>query len=380
MTDPSRPRILIVDDEEPILETMQFTFQDEYEVLTAQDARTGQEILDRESPVAVVITDQRMPEMSGVEFLAQVCRRHPTTTRIILTGYADLDTIVQAINEGHVYAYVSKPWEPDELKPLVRRAVEHHRLLRENEHLMEDLARTNRFLETAMDEIPMGALAVDAAGVVRAANRAAREYLGLEKDPRGERLEAVLATSSLAGLREVARRSEAEPESEELELGSDPGRLRLRVSVRRLADPSGAPLGRVYLLREISHEPLRFRFEEILHEIGRGSDDLRALLERSIAELRELQRRTGEPHVQSPDMVRLAERIARARTALENWLAVDEALATEEIPDARLLLERVRLAHSRWPLPNGLPDRVRELARCVETYYESGENPRRRIL
>ena len=117
-----RPRILIVDDEEAILETMAFTFEDDYDVLTATSARQALELLDASGPIAAVITDQRMPEMTGVEFLARVCERHPNTTRIILTGYADGEAMVRAINEGHVYAYVTKPWEPEELKQLVRDA------------------------------------------------------------------------------------------------------------------------------------------------------------------------------------------------------------------------------------------------------------------
>src|SRR5690606_4134217 len=133
-----RPRILIVDDEEAILETMAFTFEDDYDVLTATSARQALEILDASGPIAAVITDQRMPEMTGVEFLAKVCERHPNTTRIILTGYADGEAMVRAINEGHVYAYVTKPWEPEELKQLVHRAVEVHRLRVRNDTLVED--------------------------------------------------------------------------------------------------------------------------------------------------------------------------------------------------------------------------------------------------
>src|SRR5215471_17332913 len=134
-----RARILIVDDEEAILETMSFTFEDEYDVLTATSAREALAVLDAQAPIAAVITDQRMPEMTGVEFLARVCERHPSTTRIILTGYADGDAMVRAINEGHVYAYVTKPWEPEELKQLVHRAVELHRLRVQNDRLLEDL-------------------------------------------------------------------------------------------------------------------------------------------------------------------------------------------------------------------------------------------------
>ena len=114
-----RPRILVVDDEEAILETMTFTFEDDYEVLTSPSPREALGRLEREGRVAVVISDQRMPEMTGVEFLARVFALHPTTVRMILTGFADMDATIGAINDGHVYAYVTKPWDQDELKQVV---------------------------------------------------------------------------------------------------------------------------------------------------------------------------------------------------------------------------------------------------------------------
>ena len=89
------PRILVVDDEEAILETMTFTFENDYEVYTSSDARRALQLLDDKAPIAVVLTDQRMPNMSGVEFLAEVCQRHPATVRMILTGFADLDARVR---------------------------------------------------------------------------------------------------------------------------------------------------------------------------------------------------------------------------------------------------------------------------------------------
>ena len=94
MSAEARPRILVVDDEEAILETMTFTFEDDYEVYTSTDARKALEILDEKEPVAVVLTDQRMPNMSGVEFLAQVFDKHPHTARIMLTGFADADATI----------------------------------------------------------------------------------------------------------------------------------------------------------------------------------------------------------------------------------------------------------------------------------------------
>jgi elongation factor P hydroxylase len=79
-------------------------------------------------------------------------------------------------------------------------------------------------------------------------------------------------------------------------------------------------------------------------------------------------------------MAEQAERVSRALTAIEHWIAVDDALAGESYPDAQLLRERMRVAMSRWPLPDKIPERVRELGRGVEAYYETGENPRRRTL
>ena len=79
-------------------------------------------------------------------------------------------------------------------------------------------------------------------------------------------------------------------------------------------------------------------------------------------------------------MAELADRISRSQTAIEYWLEVDESLAREEYPEAQLLLDRTRIAVSRWPLPDQLPARVRDLARRVEAYYESGENSKQRTL
>jgi CheY-like chemotaxis protein len=388
MTTAPRPRILIVDDEEAILETMAFTFEDDYDVLTATSARQALQILDDRGPIAAVVTDQRMPEMTGVEFLARVCERHPNTTRIILTGYADGEAMVRAINEGHVYAYVTKPWEPEELKQLVHRAVEVHRLRVRNDTLVEDLRGANAFLAAAIDEIPIGALIVDAAGVVRAANRPGREYLGLHEDPSGRPLEQVLDAEALREVREVSRRlgigcdgsGDARTDYEELDVSTGGVSLRLRVAVRTLSDAVRHTLGRVILMREISHEPLRRRFEEILHEIQSAADELRPRLDQALQELGEFATKVQQSGVASPGMTELGERISRTRTAIENWLAVDDALVREGYPDARLLVERMRVASSRWPLPEEVPDRVRRLAQRVESYYASGENPGQPVL
>ena len=376
-----RARILIVDDEEAILETMTYTFEDDYDVLTAPSAPQALDVLDRSGPVAAVITDQRMPEMTGVEFLARVYERHPNTTRIILTGYADGDAMVRAINEGHVYAYVTKPWEPDALKQLVHRAVELHRLRVQNERLLEDVQQANRFLAAAIDEIPVGALVVDAAGVVRATNRPARGYLGLHTDPRGQTLTEVLGSDALREILDTATRlGETDgARYEELELSHGGVSLRLRVAVRAIRQAE-QPTGRVILLREISHEPLRRHFEDLLQEIKSEPGELRARLVKAQQELETCAAKVEAYGVESPGMAELGERISRTRTAIEHWLAIDDALVREGYPDAQLLRERMRIGLSRWPLPEDVPERVRALARRVESYYQTGENPGQPVL
>jgi CheY-like chemotaxis protein len=376
------PRVLVVDDEEAILETMTFTFEGDYEVHTSTDARRALEILDEKAPVAVVLTDQRMPNMSGVEFLAEVCKRHPSTVRIILTGFADMDAIIDSINDGHVYAYITKPWEPDDLKQVMKQAVERYQLTVENERLLTDLKRANVYLAALMDELDTGALAVDAEGVIQAVNRPTRDYLALERDPRGLPLQEVLERHGLerVGAAAYGLAEDAARKYEDVEIGVGGCVHRLRVVVRNLADESGATFGRVILLREVSHEPLQRRFNEVVSSVVRGDGELRPRLERARDALRKLSSDLEGVRVASPGVAELAERQSRTLTALENWLDVDDALAREDFPDAQLLQDRMRVAMARWPLPDEVPERIAELARRVEEYYESGENPKQRVL
>jgi FixJ family two-component response regulator len=382
MAETRLPRILVVDDEEAILETMTFTFEGEYEVFTSSDARRALEILDEKSPVAVVLTDQRMPNMSGVELLAEVCRRHPNTVRMILTGFADLDAIIEAINDGHVYAYITKPWEPDQLKHVMKQAVERYRLTVENERLLAHLQQANVFLEGVMDELDVGAIALDAAGVVRAANRPARDYLALEGEARGRPLGEVLRRHGLEHVGGAAFRLAAGggPHFEDVEVRVGGRAHRLRLTVKTLDDETGRCFGRVIFLREISHEPMQRRFIDAVNDVVGGSGELRPRLEAAREQLRTLREELARSRVESPGMAELGERISRALTALENWLDVDDALAGQDYPDAQLLQDRMRVATARWPLADEVPERVRELARRVEEYYESGDNPKQRVL
>lgn len=137
--------ILIVDDEEAILESLELTLGSEYRIFTASSALDGLEILDRED-IAMVLSDQVMPGMSGVEFLERVIERNPRAIRMMLTGYADMPALIAAINEGHIWRYIPKPWEPDDLRITIKRGLEVYELSGENAQLADALAEANERL------------------------------------------------------------------------------------------------------------------------------------------------------------------------------------------------------------------------------------------
>lgn len=125
-----KPKLLVVDDEPDNLELLYRTFHREFKVLKAESGPVALEILANEGDVAVIISDQRMPLMSGTEFLSLTATQYPDIIRIILTGYTDVEDLVDAINSGKVFKYVTKPWDDDELKAVVRQAVDTHNVLR----------------------------------------------------------------------------------------------------------------------------------------------------------------------------------------------------------------------------------------------------------
>lgn len=129
---PSEGRILIVDDEPLILKSLSRLLRRHgYQVLLANSGREGLDMLERET-VDVAISDMRMPEMNGAQFLEAVFARWPDTKRILLTGYADLESIVAAVNQGKIWRFIAKPWYDDDLLLTVQKAYGHRNLLREN--------------------------------------------------------------------------------------------------------------------------------------------------------------------------------------------------------------------------------------------------------
>ncbi|MGL5063653.1 MAG: response regulator [Microcoleus sp.] len=136
-------KILVVDDEPDNLDLLYRTFHRDYKVLRAESGPAALEILAREGEVAVIISDQRMPKMSGTEFLSMTAAQYPDVIRIILTGYTDVEDLVEAINAGKVFKYVTKPWDAEELKILVSQAVKTHNILK---------ARTNELRRALSQE------------------------------------------------------------------------------------------------------------------------------------------------------------------------------------------------------------------------------------
>jgi len=134
-------RILLVDDEVNVLRALERTFLDEeYELLTASSGSEGLSILRDVSPVQVVVSDYRMPQMNGVDFLREVRRRWPDTVRIVLSGYADTAVVISAINEGEIYKFIAKPWNDDELRIAIINALERYSLNKKNIELTEALS------------------------------------------------------------------------------------------------------------------------------------------------------------------------------------------------------------------------------------------------
>ncbi len=143
----SAPRLLFVDDEPNILSSLRRLFRARgYQVFVANGGREGLALLEQES-VDLVISDMRMPEMDGAAFLAQVRERWPDCIRLLLTGYADVQSIIEAINSGEIYRYITKPWDDNDILLIVRQALERKKLEKEKNRLEELTRRQNEELK-----------------------------------------------------------------------------------------------------------------------------------------------------------------------------------------------------------------------------------------
>lgn len=151
---PSGGRILFVDDEENILRALKRLFMDEnYEVYTASSGSSGLNILENEKNIGLIVSDQRMPEMQGSEFLARSREIVPDAVRILLTGYSDITAAVDAINRGGAARYISKPWKDEELIQTVKDCMQRYFLVQENKRLQEIIKKKNAELKKWNDEL-----------------------------------------------------------------------------------------------------------------------------------------------------------------------------------------------------------------------------------
>lgn len=131
MKPPAKYTLLIVDDEPDVCDSVHDLLRREFRVLKAHSGQEGFRLMQEEE-VHIIMTDQRMPQVSGVELLTRVKARNPQAVRMLFTGYADLESIIAAINQGHVYQFLKKPWQPEELVDAVRQAsVEYERIIAE---------------------------------------------------------------------------------------------------------------------------------------------------------------------------------------------------------------------------------------------------------
>ncbi len=149
--DKNKLKILLVDDEPESLALLQRTLRQDYETVSAKNGQEGLGCLEKHS-FAVIISDQRMPGMTGVTFLSKAFRRYPYTQRILLTGYTEVEGLIDAINTGQVFGYLAKPWHPNALLAILQRALDAFLLLNDNERLLLDLQNNNQKLQILLKE------------------------------------------------------------------------------------------------------------------------------------------------------------------------------------------------------------------------------------
>lgn len=230
--------VLCVDDEKNILNSLRRLLrQENYNLLTASSGAEGLKMLE-ETPVQLVISDQRMPEMSGVDFLSRVREKYPEIIRIILSGYTDVNSITDAINKGHIYKFLLKPWDERNLLLEIRQALQkydliednhrlHQQVLRQNEELKRvnenleqivaartsELGLQNQALELShaiLEDIPLSIIGLSAEGIVAVINRKTQEmrHVGLSVEI-GQRADEIFPQEVIGKIKNVLSRSKA---------------------------------------------------------------------------------------------------------------------------------------------------------------------------
>ncbi len=152
MNELEKPTILYVDDEESNLRIFKNTFRKKYNVITSASATEGLKILE-DQDIDLIMSDQRMPGMSGIEFLKLAFQKYPDLNRILVTAYSDYDILKDAVNEIKIFQYIEKPWNEDDIQITIDNALEIHRLQRENQKLTKNLIESNDELLKMNDEL-----------------------------------------------------------------------------------------------------------------------------------------------------------------------------------------------------------------------------------
>jgi response regulator RpfG family c-di-GMP phosphodiesterase len=156
MPPPTKHCLLVVDDEPDVCDSVHDLLRREFRVLKAHSGQEAFRMMQEEE-VHLIMTDQRMPQVSGVEVLTKAKARNPHAIRMLFTGYADLESVIAAINQGHVYQFLKKPWQPEDLQAAVRQAAgEYDRLIaaaEEGDRLREQLEGLNRRLSDLEAEV-----------------------------------------------------------------------------------------------------------------------------------------------------------------------------------------------------------------------------------
>jgi len=151
--DGSKLKLMVVDDEPDNLDLLYRTFRRDFQVYKADSALSALEVLDEQGEMAVIISDQRMPEMNGTEFLGKTVERFPDTIRILLTGYTDVEDLVEAINSGQVFKYITKPWNPEELKSVINQASETYKYYKQRSVSLRRALRRESLFNGVMSAI-----------------------------------------------------------------------------------------------------------------------------------------------------------------------------------------------------------------------------------
>ncbi|WP_293331961.1 SpoIIE family protein phosphatase [Microcoleus sp. CAWBG58] len=151
--DGSKLKLMVVDDEPDNLDLLYRTFRRDFQVYKADSALSALEVLDEQGEMAVIISDQRMPEMNGTEFLGKTVERYPDTIRILLTGYTDVEDLVEAINAGQVFKYITKPWNPEELKSVINQASETYKYYKQRSVALRRALRKESLFNEVMSVI-----------------------------------------------------------------------------------------------------------------------------------------------------------------------------------------------------------------------------------